>query len=200
MTGNQARPRNEDDFGQTTTKQIADWLKEDFQNVSLAKSTYVSAIATNRVMPSSDSINPYQYLSKLIGNIFQIKILNRQKKRRNILHALMKLSNQIWALVDNDPTQRIHVFGNDYLAVYLRQVIRSAHANFGKVTIGHEPPEQTTFVFSVPGREYNGPLPNFKITRKQLHRIITRRDWWCVAGIQDNNTLNRIERAIDQEK
>ncbi|MDB4857804.1 hypothetical protein OAH90_02130 [Alphaproteobacteria bacterium] len=73
MTGNQGRPRNEDDFGQTTTKQIADWLKEDFHNVYLAKSTYVSAIATNRVIPSPDSINPFQYLNKLIENSFKIK-------------------------------------------------------------------------------------------------------------------------------
>ena len=112
----------------------------------------------------------------------------------------MKLSNQIWALVDNEPTQQIHVFGNDYMAVYMKRVITSAHANFGTVTIGDEPPEQATFVFSVPGKQYNGPLPNFKITWDQLLGIISSKQWWCVSGIHDRNTLNRIESAIDQEK
>ena len=82
MTGNQGRPRNEDDFGQTTTKQLADWLKKEFENVYLAKSTYVSAMATNRIMPSLDSINRFSYFTQLIQTIFQLKLLNSKKAAR----------------------------------------------------------------------------------------------------------------------
>jgi hypothetical protein len=188
---NTGRPRDEDSFGELTTKQLASFWGEVFPHVATAKSAYVAVRASGRPIAAAtfadDAATP---------GIWE-KFAALHASRREIVHALMKISNRIWPLVGFEPVQRVHVLGTGELADLLVAVLKIVHRSFPAVTAGAEVPPNATFVFQMPGSEYGGELPRYGVTLRELIELISRRDFWCVGGDHDLFTVAQIEKRLD---